>query len=117
MALTRKMLKAMGIGEEQIDQIIEAHADTVDALKEERDALKGKAQKLAGVQKELDDTKNSLTQPGTMMATKSNTTILSRSSTNSNRPQALRKHTRQRRRLIVKCYRPQGFPKNELTAF
>lgn len=64
MALTRKMLKAMGIGEEQIDQIIEAHADTVDALKEERDALKGKAQELAGVQKELNDTKKQLDAAG-----------------------------------------------------
>lgn len=30
MALTRKMLKAMGIGEEQIEEIIEAHTETVD---------------------------------------------------------------------------------------
>jgi hypothetical protein len=35
MALTRKMLKAMGIEEEKIEQIIEAHAETVDGLKED----------------------------------------------------------------------------------
>ena len=40
MALTRKMLKAMGIEEEKIDQIIEAHTETVDALKADRDKLK-----------------------------------------------------------------------------
>lgn len=55
MALTRKMLKAMGIEEEKIDQIIEAHTETVDALKEQRDNYKKDADKLPGVQKELED--------------------------------------------------------------
>ena len=36
MSLTRKMLKAMGIDEEKVDQIIETHAETVDALNAER---------------------------------------------------------------------------------
>ena len=40
MSLTRKMLKAMGIEDEKIDQIIEAHTETVDALKEQRDGYK-----------------------------------------------------------------------------
>lgn len=57
MALSRKMLKAMGIEDEKIDQIIEAHTETVDALKEERDGYKEDAAKLAGIQKELDDLK------------------------------------------------------------
>ena len=57
MALTRKMLKAMGIEEEKIDQIIDAHTETVDAIKTERDTYKGDAEKLGGVQKELDDLK------------------------------------------------------------
>lgn len=60
MALTRKMLKAMGIEEEKIDQIIEAHTETVDALKEQRDSYKGDADKLAEVQKELGKTKEEL---------------------------------------------------------
>ncbi|MGN0076224.1 MAG: hypothetical protein ACI38Z_04540 [Parafannyhessea sp.] len=34
MALTRKMLRAMGIEDEKADEIIEAHAETVDALKQ-----------------------------------------------------------------------------------
>lgn len=55
MALTRKMLKAMGIEDEKIDQIIEAHTETVDALKEERDRYKGDADKLEDVQKKLDE--------------------------------------------------------------
>lgn len=40
MALTRKMLKAMGIEEEKIDQIIEMHGETVDALKAQIAAAK-----------------------------------------------------------------------------
>ena len=49
MALTRKMLKAMGIEDEKIDQIIDAHTETVDALK----SYKADAEKLAEVEKEL----------------------------------------------------------------
>lgn len=58
MSLTRKMLKAMGIEEEKIDQIIEAHTETVDAIKEQREAYKADAEKLPGVQRELDALKN-----------------------------------------------------------
>ena len=57
MAFTRKMLKAMGIEEEKIDQIIDAHSETVDALKADRDTYKEDAAKLAAVQKELDELK------------------------------------------------------------
>lgn len=53
MALTRKMLKAMGIEDEKIDQIIDAHSESVDALKQ----YKNDADKLIEVQKELDDLK------------------------------------------------------------
>ncbi len=64
MALTRKFLSAMGIEAEKIDEIINAHSETVDALKEERDNAKADAQryeadakKLPDVQKELDELK------------------------------------------------------------
>lgn len=57
MALTRKMLKAMGIEDEKIDQIIEAHTETVDALKEQVSTYKKDADKLPFVQKELDEIK------------------------------------------------------------
>ena len=57
MSLTRKMLKEMGIEEEKIDQIIEAHSETVDSLKADRDSYKEDAEKLKDVQKELDDLK------------------------------------------------------------
>ncbi len=57
MALTRKFLRAMGIEEEKIEQIIEAHGETVDGLKADITKYKADAEKLSGVQKELDDLK------------------------------------------------------------
>lgn len=57
MSLSRKMLKAMGIEEDKIEQIIEAHAETVDALKEDVKTYKADAETLKTVQKELDDLK------------------------------------------------------------
>jgi hypothetical protein len=57
MSLTRKMLKAMGIEDEKIDQIIEAHSETVDGLKADVQKYKGDAEKLPTVQKELDSLK------------------------------------------------------------
>jgi hypothetical protein len=57
MALTRKFLKGMGLPDEQIETIIEAHTEVTDALKQDRDTYKADAEKLAGVQKELDDLK------------------------------------------------------------
>ena len=57
MALTRKLLKGMGLTDEQVDTIIEAHTDTVDGLKEQVKTYKADAEKLPNVQKELDDLK------------------------------------------------------------
>ena len=57
MSLTRKMLKAMGIEEEKIDQIIEAHSETVDSLKADRDNYKKGADQLKSVREELDELK------------------------------------------------------------
>lgn len=57
MALTRKMLKAMGIEDEKIDQIIEAHTEVTDALKTENEGLKKKAADYDTVKKELDGLK------------------------------------------------------------
>lgn len=58
MSLTRKMLKGMSLTDEQIDTIIEAHTETTDALKEERDRYKAEAGKLPAIQQELDDLKS-----------------------------------------------------------
>lgn len=62
MALTRKMLKAMGIEDEKIDQIIEAHTETVESLKKDRDGYKEKSERVAELESEIenlkDDSKN-----------------------------------------------------------
>jgi len=64
MALTRKMLSAMEIDSDKISQIIDGHAETVTALQDEIDKAKAEtnkwkaeAEKLSGVQKELNDLK------------------------------------------------------------
>lgn len=58
MALSRKSLKAMGLTDEQVDSIIEMHSETVDGLKADISKYKGDAEKLPGVQKELDELKD-----------------------------------------------------------
>lgn len=64
MALTRRSLTAMGIDAEKIDEIIALHAETVEALKEQRDGYKAEADKakeeLSGIQKDMDATKAEL---------------------------------------------------------
>lgn len=57
MALTRKMLKAMGIEEDKIEQIIEAHSESVDALKDRADEYKQKLAELESVSDELEKLK------------------------------------------------------------
>ena len=64
MALTRRMLKAMGISDEQVDEIIAAHSETVAALKEQRDQYKADAEKLPEIQKQLDKANSDLEAAG-----------------------------------------------------
>ena len=60
MALTRKFLMALGIEPEKIDEIIEAHSDTVDGLKKQRDAFEEKARELDATIKNRDEIKAEL---------------------------------------------------------
>ena len=55
MTLTRPMLKAMGIEEEKIDQIIEQHAETVEALKKQRDSFKEAAEKVPSLEQKIQE--------------------------------------------------------------
>ena len=64
MTLTRKMLKAMGIEEDKADQIIEAHMETVDQLKAERDALKADAAKVEELEGTISDLQGQLQAAG-----------------------------------------------------
>lgn len=57
--LTRKMLSAMGIEGEKIDEIINAHAETVNGLKEEIDKYKADSVRLKSVEDELETLKKS----------------------------------------------------------
>ena len=60
MALTRKMLSAMGIDDEKQDEIINAHIEVVNALKEERDNYKMESQKAEKLQKEVEELQESM---------------------------------------------------------
>lgn len=64
MALTRKFLTAMGIEEEKAEEIIKAHVETVDALKEQRDSYKADAEALPGVKEELATLKKAAKENG-----------------------------------------------------
>ena len=64
MAFTRRFLSALGIEAEKIDEIINAHIEVVDGLKEERDDFKKDAEKLADVEKELNKAKDKLAKNG-----------------------------------------------------
>ncbi len=54
MALSRKLLLAMGLEADKVDEIIEAHVSTTDALKEERDRYKKEAEANKDAKAELD---------------------------------------------------------------
>ena len=64
MALTRKFLTALGVEAEKVDEIISAHAETVDALKEQiaqsqasADELKNAKDKIAELEDKIADVK------------------------------------------------------------
>lgn len=57
MAVTRSFLKGMGLTDEQVSAIIEEHSNTVNGLKEARDAYKADAEKVAGLEKEIETLK------------------------------------------------------------
>lgn len=58
MALTRQFLSALGIEAEKVEEIVLAHAETVDALKKERDSYKEEAGKVKGLTEELEQLKS-----------------------------------------------------------
>ena len=64
MAFTRRFLSALGIEAEKIDEIINAHIEVVDGLKEERDNFKKDAEKLADVEKKLAKAEEKLAKNG-----------------------------------------------------
>lgn len=57
MALTRKLLKGMGLSEEQIDSIIDAHTDSLEGLQNKVKALETEAAEAKDLKKQLEDQK------------------------------------------------------------
>ena len=55
MALSRKLLTAMGLEDDKVEEIITAHTETVNALKEQRDQYKEDADKLPTLQKKVEE--------------------------------------------------------------
>lgn len=64
MSLTRNFLKSMGLTDEQVNAIIENHAETVDALKAERDRYKGEAAKVEELTTQLNEANEKLSKSG-----------------------------------------------------
>lgn len=64
MSLTRKFLSALGIEADKIDEIISAHTETVDGLKEQLKQAKEAADKLPKVQEQLDSLKDAAKNSG-----------------------------------------------------
>lgn len=62
MALTRKMLRAMGIEDEKADEIIEAHAETVDALKQKAAEAGRGGEEAEGLRKQVEQLKADLAE-------------------------------------------------------
>lgn len=109
MALTRKLLKSFNLEESVIDSIIEAHTESIDALKKQRDDALAEAAKVealtrdlheandklskagdaAKVQKELDDLKASVAAEKTAAATRAHARSLLKNDVGIKRESAL----------------------------
>lgn len=57
MALTNALLKSMGIEGDQRDQIMAAHQETLQSIKDERDGLRDTAARVPALEKEIEDLK------------------------------------------------------------
>ena len=62
MALTRKLLKSLGLEEAAIDTIIDAHIETTDALKKQRDDAMAEAGTTTEIAKERDQLKQQVAE-------------------------------------------------------
>lgn len=70
MALTRKLLATMGLDTDKIDQIIEAHTETVDGLKEQAEQLREQVKTIPDLEKKIKELEES--QPTTDWESKFN---------------------------------------------
>lgn len=65
MALTRKFLSALGIEQDKIDEIITAHTETVNGLKEDINKYKADAESYQTAKQEVDDMKKMVAKEDT----------------------------------------------------
>lgn len=54
MSFSRNFLKSIGLTDDQISSVMEEHTAVTDALKKDRDAYKAEAEKVPGLQRELE---------------------------------------------------------------
>lgn len=64
MALTRKLLKSLGIEDEKIESIIEAHGETVEGLKQKLEKAEAEAAKVAELTTQLNNANDKLAKSG-----------------------------------------------------
>lgn len=64
MALSRKFLEGMGLEEKQVQAIVEANAESIEALKAERDGYKEQAAKVPNLQKQLEEAQKASADEG-----------------------------------------------------
>lgn len=64
MALTRKLLKSFNLDDAVIDSIIEAHTESTDALKKQRDDALAEAAKVEALTKDLNEANDKLAKAG-----------------------------------------------------
>lgn len=64
MALTRKLLKSLGLEDEKIESIIEAHGETVEGLKQKLEKAEADAAKVAELTAQLNNANEKLAKSG-----------------------------------------------------
>ena len=114
MAMTRKFLKAMGIEEEKIEQIIEAHTETVNALKEERDNFKADAEKLPSVQKQLNELKEATKNGGEETVSKAEHDKLQKEYDDYKAEQTAKETRQAKERAIRELYKAAGISEKRI---
>ena len=118
MAFTRKFLSALGIEADKIDEIINAHVEVVESLKEERDGFKKDAEKLADVQKQLNEANNKLAKQGEDGETvaKSDYESLKKEYDDYKTAQTAKETNQAKERALRAMYKALGIPEKRIDA-
>lgn len=118
MAFTRKFLLALGIEGDKVDEIINAHVEVVDSLKDERDNYKKDAEKLADVQKQLSEANDKLakhSEDGETVA-KSDYENLKKEYDDYKTAQTAKETNQAKERALREMYKALGIPEKRIDA-